>query len=1186
MPTPVSVVRQCLTDEAARALDDAVAVARRRSHAQTTSLHAISALLALPSSALRDACGRARSGAGAGTSAARFSAAYSPRLQFRALELSVGVSLDRLPSSKSTSAGEEEPPVSNSLMAAIKRSQANQRRHPESFHMFQQSQQGTASTSFLKVELKHFVLSILDDPIVSRVFAEAGFRSCDIKLALLQPPLPPVQHRFNWSPPVFLCNLDPAQPDENIRRIMEVLARKNKRNPLLMGVYAKSALKGFVEMVRNGRGGSALGSELRVVRLEREIGEFVKKGGSGEEKFGVRLKELEQQCEGSGSGVVVSFGEIEVFVGEDVDVDVVRFVVSGLTRLLEIRGEKVSLLGVAETSHAYSKFLGLFPNVENDWDLHLLTVTSATPSMEGLYSKSRENGDVYYSGSCTLIRVNNNINVTEFREEQCKIVAWGSQAWWRPCTNKWWECRFEFNKCMDGRDEQYFDEWFDSISALQGLFSLSLMGSFVPFGGFFSTPEIRSPVSCANGSFTRCDTCNKKCEQEVADLLKVDPSSSYSTSSHWLQKVVNMDAHRGSDVAKKELHHPVQTNEENTSLNDKILGFQKKWSDICQRLHHTSSLPQFDISQTRSQAPTVEVLRFGLAFKESSNKDPSHSEFQYSSQISCMPKELHSIFPSKQLSVPLPSDTVCINTGTDHVPKVSETLQIHMNTPWVAPSLMANKSALDHRSSSFRTPVTTDLGLGTLYTSTAQDPDTPKLQDQRKHLQHLSDSVSTDCDGMNENTSHRIARFSCSGSNLEGKFDLADFKSLDRLLTEKVGWQDQAICAISQTLSLCKSGAGKRRGSNGRADIWLAFLGPDRLGKRKIASVLAETIFGNPESLISVDLGFQDSFYPLNSVFEYQKSRCYDVLRRKTILDYIAGELSKKPHSVVFLENVDKADVLVQNSLLQAVRTGKFSYSHGRVISINNTIFLVTSTVCKGNGSFVLEESKMFSEERILEAKRCQMQLLLGHASEDAGRIGSTNVKVVPGKGFSKSSSLNKRKQADISDSKEGATSKMQKQDSEASRSYLDLNMPVEDGEEGVNDDHESESITENTDAWLSDFFDQIDEKVVFKSFNFDELAEEVLKRIGMLFQRTFGSELQLEIDYEVITHILAAAWLSDKKNAVEDWVEHVLGKGFVEAQQKYLPAAQYVVKLVNCESIFVEEQAPDVCLPARINTD
>ncbi|CAJ1970642.1 unnamed protein product [Sphenostylis stenocarpa] len=1083
MPTPVSIARQCLTDEAARALDDAVTVARRRCHAQTTSLHAVSALLALPSSALREACGRARTSA----SAARFTATYSPRLQFRALELSVGVSLDRLPSSKG-GGGEEEPPVSNSLMAAIKRSQANQRRQPESFHTFQQSQLG-GTASFLKVELKHFILSILDDPIVSRVFAEAGFRSCDIKLALLRPPLPPVQHRFARAPSVFLCNLEPDRPDENIRRIAEVLSKKSKRNPLLMGVYAKSALRGFVELVQKGRGGSVLGSEFRVVCLEREIGKFLKRGGSEEEKVvAVKLKELEQQCEGcsssgSGSGIVVSFGEVEVFVGEDVLVDAVRFIVSGLTRLLMIGGEKVALIGVAETSHAYSKFLGLFPNLENDWDLHLLTVTSATPSMEGLYSKS------------------------------------------------------------------------------------SLMGSFVPFGGFFSTPEIGSPVNSTNGSVTRCDTCNEKCEQEVADILKVGPSTGYSTSSPWLQKVVNADTHRGSDVGK--------TSEENTSLNDKILGFQNKWSDICQRLHHKSSLPHFDISQTRSQAPAYETLRFGPGFKESSSKDPSGSEFQHSSQISYMPKGLHTTFP-------LPSDTISVHTITDDVSKVSETLQIDVKTPWVVPS-----SVLDHRSSSSHTPVTTDLGLGTLYTSASQDPDTPKLQDQRKHLQHLSDSISTDCDAIDENTSHQIPRSSCSGSNFDRKFDLADFKSLNRLLTETVGWQDKAICAISQTLSLRKSGAGKSRGSLGRADIWLAFLGPDRLGKRKIASVLAETIFGNAESLISVDLGFQDSFYPLNSVFECQKSHCYDVLRRKTIVDYLAGELSKKPHSVVFLENIDKADFLVQTSLLQAVRAGKFPDSHGRAISINNTIFLVTSTVCKGSGSSVSEESKMFSEERILEAKRCQMQLLLGHASEDAKIICGTNVKVVPRKGFSKSSSLNKRKQTDLSDSKEGTTSKMQRQDSKASRSYLDLNMPVEEGDEGVNDnDQESEYITDNTDTWLSDFFDQIDEKVVFKPFNFDELAEQVLKGIDILFRRTFGSELQLEIDYEVITHILASAWLSDKKNAVENWVEHVLGRCFVEARQKYHPVSQYVVKLVNCESIFVEEQAPGVSLPARINLD
>ncbi|GAB4859939.1 Protein SMAX1-LIKE 6 [Ancistrocladus abbreviatus] len=164
-----------MKDEAARALDDAVSVARRRNHAQTTSLHVVSAFLSLPSSILREACSRARS------------SAYSPRLQFRALELSVGVSLDRLPCSKNQN--DEAPPISNSLMAAIKRSQANQRRQPEMYHLNQiQIQNGNPmSISSIKVELKQFVLSILDDPIVSRVFGEAGFRSCDIMLAIIHP---------------------------------------------------------------------------------------------------------------------------------------------------------------------------------------------------------------------------------------------------------------------------------------------------------------------------------------------------------------------------------------------------------------------------------------------------------------------------------------------------------------------------------------------------------------------------------------------------------------------------------------------------------------------------------------------------------------------------------------------------------------------------------------------------------------------------------------------------------------------------------------------------------------------------------------------------------------------------------------------------------------------------------------
>lgn len=391
MPTPVSIARQTLTDESARVLDNAVKVARRRSHTQTTSLHAISALLALPYSTLRDACTRARS------------SACSPRRQFKALELSVGVSLDRLPSSKTSL---EEPPVSNSLMAVIKRSQANQRRQPDTFHLHQiHNQYQTALV--LKVELKYFVVSILDDPIVSRVLGEAGFNSYDIKFAIMQPPVSqffPVSRTL--CPPIFLSSLTDSDPgrrsfgfpfasnqnrDVNCRRIGEVLVKISGRNPLLVGVCSSEALSEFIDGVDSGELG-VLPSELvglRVVCIDKEISEFVV-GGGNDEKIGLKFKEVSvmaEQC--SGQGVILNFGELKLLVGDGTVEDRVSFVVSKLKTLLEIHGRKLWLIGASGTYEIYSKFLPRFPSIEKDWDLHLLPITSMKGSMEGLYPKSR-----------------------------------------------------------------------------------------------------------------------------------------------------------------------------------------------------------------------------------------------------------------------------------------------------------------------------------------------------------------------------------------------------------------------------------------------------------------------------------------------------------------------------------------------------------------------------------------------------------------------------------------------------------------------------------------------------------------------------------------------------------------------------------------------------------------------------
>uniref|UniRef100_A0A2P2L0F5 Clp R domain-containing protein n=1 Tax=Rhizophora mucronata TaxID=61149 RepID=A0A2P2L0F5_RHIMU len=1091
MPTPVSVARQCLTEEAAGALDDAVAVARRRSHAQTTSLHAVSALLALPSSTLREACARARS------------SACAPRLQFRALDLSVGVSLDRLPSSKSM----EEPPISNSLMAAIKRSQANQRRQPENFHLQQICNQQTLPV--LKVELKHFIISILDDPIVSRVFGDAGFRSCEIKLAIIHPPLNP-SAKFSWTrcPPFFLCNLagssDSVRPgfsfpfggydddaDENCRRIGDVLVKKKgkAKNPLLFGVCAIDAVRRFIEYVsRDKDKASILPSEitgLSAVSIEKEIIEYVREGRIDKGKMGSVFEDLShklEQC--SGPGIVVSFGELKVLVGEDVSSHSVSYVVSKLTGLLESFREKLCLMGAAASYEMYCRFLEQFPSIEKDWDLQPLPITTSKSSAD----------------------------------------------------------RFGFKS--------------------------SLMGSFVPFGGFFSTPsDFRNPLSSISQSVPRCHLCNAKYEQEVATLLKMGSTISVADQHSeklpsWLQ-MAELDKSKRLDVAK--------ITDDGTTLNARILGVQRKWNDICQHLHHAQPFSTFDISQARSQVSIDDGLlcvndRKDTCSSSSSSKESSLNDSQCANTSFWVNTAMQK--PSIPIAVASKAENMsCQSKPLEQVSKGHPLLNVSLPT--------------DHSTSSSITSVATDLGLGTLYASSFREPNNSKLHGHLDHVQHFSGSHSASFDVVGETTSWQIAHPSpCSTFSSGGQLDLSYYKSVRRSLAEKVGWQDGAICAISEAVSHWKAGCRKHRDSN-RGDLWFTFLGHDRVGKKRTASTLAEIMFGSHEAIFHVDLSAHNRISPSYSTFEHQESNDYDAkFRGKTVVDYIALELSKKPQSIVFVENVDRADPQTQTSLSQAIRRGKFPDSHGREVNTSNRIFVTTTTIEMGKKHPHLElEPVDYSEERILGAKSWQIQMKVEQPTNTISRSQKMNVRI--SRNACSSSHASKRKLSDSTE--EEINFEAKKQGHKAFRSRLDLNLPVEETKEDASSQSNSDSISENSEAWLEDFLSQVDEKIIFKPFDFDALAEKILKEIAIQFQSVFGLEVLLEIDHEVMIQMLAASWLSEREKSMEDWLQNVLRVGFTEARQEYNVNARSVVKLISCEGLLMEDQAPGVLLPSRI---
>lgn len=162
-----SAVQQTLTTEAASVLKLSLSLARRRGHAQVTPLHVAAILLSSRLSLLRKACLKSQQH--------NNYTSHHP-LQCRALELCFNVALNRLPTSPGPLL-HGQPCLSNALVAALKRAQAHQRRGC----IEQQQQQQQQPLLAIKVELEQLILSILDDPSVSRVMREAGFSSIAIK---------------------------------------------------------------------------------------------------------------------------------------------------------------------------------------------------------------------------------------------------------------------------------------------------------------------------------------------------------------------------------------------------------------------------------------------------------------------------------------------------------------------------------------------------------------------------------------------------------------------------------------------------------------------------------------------------------------------------------------------------------------------------------------------------------------------------------------------------------------------------------------------------------------------------------------------------------------------------------------------------------------------------------------------
>jgi ATP-dependent Clp protease ATP-binding subunit ClpC len=160
-------------------------------------------------------------------------------------------------------------------------------------------------------------------------------------------------------------------------------------------------------------------------------------------------------------------------------------------------------------------------------------------------------------------------------------------------------------------------------------------------------------------------------------------------------------------------------------------------------------------------------------------------------------------------------------------------------------------------------------------------------------------------------------------------------KMEDELHKNVIG-QEEAVKALSRAIRRTRAGLKDPRRPGGS----FIFAGPSGVGKTWLSKSLAEFLFGDPDSLIQLDMSEFSEKHTVSRLFGSPPG----------YVGYEEGgqlteKVRRKPFSVVLFDEVEKAHPDIFNSLLQILEEGRLTDSQGRMIDFKNTVIIMTTNL-------------------------------------------------------------------------------------------------------------------------------------------------------------------------------------------------------------------------------------------------